>query len=519
MAKPILAIALTFAIPFAGFAGAGGLEQQFFPSVDRDQFQIEVEFASQQAIAATQADVLRARDILLSHEAIKQVHWFIGESAPKFFYNFTGSRQNAPDYAQAMVQLNTDQGVRDLIRTVQDELDVALPNARVLVRQLEQGPPFEAPVELRIYGPNLSVLKDLGVQARAVLATVPNVTHARDSLSATIPKLALDINEEQAQLAGLTNAEIAQQLESTLEGALGGSVLESTESLPVRVQIDRESQGDLTQIAALGLQNNPPNNPQNPTNSAFRPLSALGDFKLIPQLAQISHRGEKRVNTVQAFITAGTLPSEVLANFQTALAASDFELPLGYYTEIGGEQAESGDAVGALLAYVGLLLLVMGTTLVLSLRSFRSAGIVAAIGIGSVGMALFSLRLFGSLMGFMAVVGTMGLIGIAINGGIIVLSAINEDELAMAGDRTAIQNVVVRSTRHVLTTTITTMVGFIPLLLSGGAFWQPLAIAIAGGIGGSPFLALYFTPAAYLLLHRRKHRAIAQSRSLRLDRA
>ena len=100
----------------------------------------------------------------------------------------------------------------------------------------------------------------------------------------------------------------------------------------------------------------------------------------------------------------------------------------------------------------------------------------------------------------------MGLIGIAINGSIIVLSAINENELARQGNRRAIQAVVMRSTRHVLTTTITTMVGFVPLLSDGDPFWRPLAIAIAGGIGGSPFLALYFTPAAYLMLHRRQQK-------------
>ena len=498
-ARPIFAIVLTMVLPVVGFVQAGSLEQQFFPSVDRDQFQIEVEFASERAIASSEAEVRRARDLLLQHDQIKEVQWFVGESAPKFFYNFTGARQNSPYYAQAMVQLTSDKGVRDLIKTVQTELDRALPEARVLVRQLEQGPPFEAPVELRIYGPNLDVLRELGIEVREILTTIPDVTHVRDSLSATVPKLALKVDEEQAQLAGLNNAEIARQLEATLEGAVGGSVLESTESLLVRVQISDQSRGDLSQIASLNLQ---PTQTDAPRQDEFRALSALGKFDLVPQLAQISHRNEKRVNTVQAFITAGVLPSKVLANFQSELAKRDFRLPPGYATEIGGEQAESGDAVGALLAYVGLLLLLMGTTLVLSLGSFRSAAIVAFIGIGSVGMALLSLWTFGSLMGFMAVVGIMGLIGIAVNGGIIIISAINEDEAAKAGSRKAIQDVVVHSTRHVLTTTITTMVGFIPLLMSGGAFWQPLAIAIAGGIGGSPFLALYFTPAAYLMLHR-----------------
>ena len=156
------------------------------------------------------------------------------------------------------------------------------------------------------------------------------------------------------------------------------------------------------------------------------------------------------------------------------------------------------------MSTVGLLGLIMVITLVLSLGSFRMAGIVFAVGVGSVGLALFALWAFGSVFGFMASVGKMGLIGIAINGAIIILSAFNENEAARQGDVKAVREVVVKATRHVLTTTITTMVGFIPLITDGGSFWMPLAIAIAGGIGGSPLLALYFTPAAYLLVKKRK---------------
>lgn len=155
----------------------------------------------------------------------------------------------------------------------------------------------------------------------------------------------------------------------------------------------------------------------------------------------------------------------------------------------------------------------MVITLVLSLGSFRMAGIVFAVGAGSVGLALFALWAFGSVFGFMAIVGTMGLIGIAINGAIIILSAFNEDEGAKNGDVKAVREFVVKATSHVLTTTITTMVGFIPLISDGDPFWLALAIAIsprldasriAGGIGGSPLLAHYFTPAAYLLVKGRR---------------
>ena len=132
----------------------------------------------------------------------------MGESAPKFYYNFR-DRQNQSNYAQAMVQLNTDTGVEVTIRELQDELDALFPSASILVRQLQQGPPFNAPIEMRIFGSDLTELRRLGIEARRILASVPNVIHVRDDLSESLPKLRLSIDEENARQAGLSNTAIA----------------------------------------------------------------------------------------------------------------------------------------------------------------------------------------------------------------------------------------------------------------------------------------------------------------------
>ena len=299
----------------------------------------------------------------------------------------------------------------------------------------------------------------------------------------------------------MDNTAIARQLDAYLEGSVGGSILESTENLPVRVRLTNTDRAELDRIASLDLR------PDRATDRNFRPTSALGEFSLESELAVVARRNEQRVNTVQAFITAGVLPSKVLGELKAQLADRNFQLPPGYWYEFGGEDAERNSAVGNLLLFVPLLVLVMVTALVLSLGSFRQAGIVGVVAVASIGMAQFALWAFGSVMGFMAIVGSMGLVGIAINGAIIVLSAFNEDSEASKGDRSAVVQVTLKATRHVLTTTITTIVGFIPLVASGDPFWMPLAIGIAGGVGGSPILALYFTPAAYLLLTRRKSKS------------
>ena len=97
----------------------------------------------------------------------------------------------------------------------------------------------------------------------------------------------------------------------------------------------------------------------------------------------------------------------------------------------------------------------------------------------------------------------MGLIGVAINDSIVVVAAIREDEAARNGDPDAIQEVVVRATRHIVATSLTTMAGFMPLLLAGGSFWPPLAVTIAGGVSGATIIALIFVPSCYLIMMRR----------------
>lgn len=506
-AKPVLGIILALMLPVMGFIQAGSLEQQFFPAADRDQLQIEFELPPSVSIAKTESIVRVARQKLMAFPEIADVHWFVGENAPRFYYNLAQGRSQEANYAQALVQLNTLSSA-ELARTIQAQMDIAFPEVRVLVRQLEQGPPFDAPIEMRIYGSDLDRLREFGEQIRGILARVSDVTHTRADLSEVLPQLKVRVDEEQARLAGLDNRSIAQQLDTTLEGIRGGSILESTEELPVRVRLSNLRRGNLQDIASLDLLPVASSLESSNSNSMnLIPLSALGEVELTAELAKINRRNGQRVNTVQGFITAGVLPATVLQRFEEELEASDFQLPPGYRFDFGGEVEERGNAVGKLFSTVGVLAVLMVATLVLSLGSFRLAALIGVVAIASVGLGLFSVGIFGYPFGFNPIIGTIGLVGVAINDSIVVLAALLDNPAARMGDRQAIRSVVMHSTRHVLTTTFTTMIGFVPLLLGGGDFWPPLAIAIAGGVGGATLLALYLIPSAYVLLSKGRQKA------------
>ena len=155
--KPVLGLSISLILPIAGFLVASDIPEQFFPPAERDQFYIELELPSSASLKETESLALEVRKIILNYPEVVNVHWFCGKNAPSFYYNMGQGRINSPNYAQALVELNSAQNNSEKIKIIQKELDKAFPSARILVRQLEQGPLINAPIELGIYGSNLDI--------------------------------------------------------------------------------------------------------------------------------------------------------------------------------------------------------------------------------------------------------------------------------------------------------------------------------------------------------------------------
>jgi len=153
---------------------------------------------------------------------------------------------------------------------------------------------------------------------------------------------------------------------------------------------------------------------------------------------------------------------------------------------------------------------------VLTFNSFRLTGITLMVAGLSVGLSLLSLATFGYPFGIQAVIGVIGSIGVSINAAIIILTALQQSPAAMAGDLAEIRDIVQAQSRHIMSTTITTFGGFLPLILAGGGFWPPFAMSIAGGVLLSSVVSFYFTPQMFVLLRRK---SVARSEQLSPARA
>jgi multidrug efflux pump subunit AcrB len=310
-----------------------------------------------------------------------------------------------------------------------------------------------------------------------------------------LPKLVYDVNEAESRLVRLPLASIAKQLQSTLEGSLGGSILEGNEEIPVRVRLADEDRRELTGIENVNFLSD--------VGGVSRPsisLSTLGTPVFKAESDVIARFNGVRINEVRAFLTAGVLPSTVLAAVETDLKRPEYLPPAGCSIEFGGESSKRTEALSQLLGNVSMLAAGIVFVLVFSLKSFRAMAIILAIGVLSFGMAILSLWATDFAFGFTAIVGAMGMIGIAINDSIVVLAELRADEQCHQGNLKAIVEMVMRSTRHVLCTTFTVGCSFVPMLLEGGTFWPPMAMVISGGVFGATLLALYWIPAMHILL-------------------
>ncbi len=367
VANPIKSIALSLVLPVMGFAAFPTLTAQFFPGVERDQFYLEIEMPPGSAITET-ASVARAIDAeLLATDGIDQIYWSVGQSGPAFYYNITGGRAQEPSYAIAMIKTDTAADAARIVPVLQARLDAEYPQASVIVRSLVQGPPVDAPVEVRLVGPDLAVLRDYGDQARALMADIPIVTQVRTQVSGGAPQVRFNIDETAARLLGLNVTDIAAQLEQSLVGVTGGSLVEGTDQLPVRVRYDQDRYADIGTLSDLPILL--PGAAAVSASGAFPavPLSELATPVLEPAESVITRRNGERVNTVQAFIVPDILPEEALQSVLASFDEAGFALPPGYRVELGGDSDARSSTVGNLLASVGLIVTLTIATIALTL--------------------------------------------------------------------------------------------------------------------------------------------------------
>ncbi|MCG9638378.1 efflux RND transporter permease subunit [Vibrio sp. Isolate34] len=497
---PIITIALVLLVPFTGYWSMSQLTEQFFPPSDRDMFEIQVYMPPQASIYATKNTSEKIDDIIHRYPEVERIDWLVGANFPSFYYNLQARQNNAPYFSQAMVKTENFDQANALIPELQKVLDEEVPEAQILVRKLNQGPPFTAPVELRVYGENLDTLKAIGEDVRLILAGVPHVTHTRETLQPGTPKVWLKVDEDTAKLNGISLNQFAGMLQTTLTGRESGSVIEGSESVPIRVRVADDARENLAHLSNIRLPIS------SDVYSTGINVSTLAELELTTSRGAITRRNGQRVNTIEGYIEAGVLPQTVLNEFQKRLES--YEMPSGYTIGFGGESAERDNSVNSLISNVAVVVVLMVLVVVMSFNSFRMSSIIFMVAGLAGGLGLLSVWIFGYPFGFTVIIAMLGIAGLAINAAIVILTELKLDEQASSGNVDAVVEAVMSCTRHISSTTITTVGGFMPLIIAGGGFWPPFAVAIVGGTVLTTLISFYFVPVVYHLMTKNQRKKV-----------
>jgi multidrug efflux pump subunit AcrB len=466
----------------------------FFPKAEKPYLFIKVNTPVGSNLDHTDHVVQYVESELAKYPEIRNVTVNVGHGNPRIYYNQWMRRQMST-HADILVEMETyDEKKMSWIVNELREAFASYPGVRIDVKELEQGPPVEAPVAIRIQGNNLDVLKQVSADVEGMIRSVEGTVNLNNPLASTKSDLKVRINRDKAAMLGISISEIDRTVRTAITGIpvstyrdREGKEYDIVFRLPIEM-IPSISDFDRIYISSMAGQ--------------LVPLKQVATLELIESPLFITHFDMDRNVTVTADVETGYSVAEVTQDIVSQLET--YQWPKGYRYHLGGEQESREESFGGMGQAVVIALIAIFGVLVLQFRSYSQPFIVfSAIPLAIIG-SILGLLLTGNSFSFTAFIGLTSLVGIVVNNSIILVDYTNqlrrqgiplEDALKEAGETRFIPIVL---------TTMTTIGGLLPLTLSGGSLWGPMGWTIIGGLLTSTFLTLLIVPVLYKLYSKKE---------------
>lgn len=462
---------------------------QLFPFVERDQYIIDVTLAEGTTVERTHEVISDIESILLEEPSVNNFLSKVGDGIPKFYPSFFGN-QIASNKGQFVV----NGGVEE-INNIQHRLNNNIPGARIEVKQLENAVPVELPVQVRVAGKDVDVLKDISNEIKEVLYTIEEGQHVQDDYGSKTLKMTIDVNQDKASMVGLTNYDIS----STVRMAVNGLEMtklrpnDSDDDVPVILRIPSEQRKNIDMLNNIFVTSQ--------ITGKNVPIKQIAEIKSEFDLNRILRRNRDRTITVGLHPRAGYNAAEVLDIVEERMEG--FEVPAGYTYEFGGENEDRVEAFESLVVPSILAVILVYLILMFQFFDLRQPFIImGTIPLSFIGVIL-GLKVTGYPLGFMAMMGAVSLMGIVVNNGIVLLDYINVLKRSGMETLDAVREASIARLRPITIGMITTVIGLVPMGLRGGSLWAPLAYTIIFGLMVSSVLTVLVIPASYVLFDKK----------------
>lgn len=476
----------------------------FFPDSDRNLVTLDLNLPLGSKIEKTEEVVAQIEDYIKQEVQVKEgrpngiVDWtsFIGEGPVSYDLGYQQGEANA-GYAHMM--LNTDNFTSNsrVIAMMDSFCFATFPDADVKVGLLAGGGSSGSDVEVRLSGDDPEQLYRIAERIKQKMVALPGAQNVKDDWGPRIKKFIIDIDQDKANRAGVTNQDIALSLMTALSGFTAGDFRDGEDNIDIVMRSEGGQKLDVETLRGMNIFAQ--------ATGKNVPLMQVADLVPDWQYAKIIRRDLNRTLTVACDAKQGFTASDITKVIAPFIKDDFTKWPAGYTYELGGESESSKESMGAVgvqLPLAGLIILML---MIGQFNSMRKTFIIlSTVPLGLIGV-ISGLYIFQSFFGFMAFLGLISLAGIIINNAIVLIDCVDSEKNENGlNDYDAIVSAARQRFQPIMLSTLTSAMGLIPMYTGGGLLWEPMAVAIMVGQIFATAITLLFVPALYKLLYRAK---------------
>jgi multidrug efflux pump subunit AcrB len=432
-------------------------------------------------------------------QILKSVTSFVGGGGPRFWFSAASESQQS-NYAQLILEIYDKHDMPKLVGPLQTALSDSVPGAYLDVRQLQTNP-VKYPIEIHVFGQadvdpaqedaDIATLRNTAGAIEKILRAIPGAQRIRTDWMEQSPIVQLPINADRANLAGITNSDIARSASGGLSGWKVGTLLDGDSHIPIVARLRQEERAQLADVANLYVYST--------TGISRVPLSSLAPMTFQMSQERIVRRDHFRTMTVTAFPAPGMLASQVMEQAMPRIRALRDELPPSYRIVIGGEQSKQEEGFGELAVVLAVSVTMIFIALVLQFNNLVKPWLVfTAVPYGAVG-AVAALWLTGTPFGFMAFLGIASLVGVIVSHVIVLFEFIEERQELGEELIQGLLDAGIERLRPVMVTVGATLLALFPLAIHGGPLWRPLCFAQIGGLSLATVIELVLVKSYYAI--------------------
>jgi len=464
--------------------------KQFFPDSDRTQILINIDLPNGSSARQTNRQMKDIFSWLNNKEAfpfISSYSGFSGFSGPRFVMSLS---PEDPAENKGFIVLNVAEGtdISPIIPQLDRQIEAQFPNVSARVKRMFLGPSDSNTIKIQVKGPDKKIIYQKAEQISELLANTPNTLDVRHDWENLIVKIKVEIDQHRAKRAGLTSNDIAQTLQSYFSGAQITNYREQDEIIPIILRAGENERHSLDRLRTLNIYSQK-------TGQAV-PLFQVADFAPVNQFSMIQHENMFRTISIQARNSQMSAEDLKLV-IDNELNTLRSDLPVNHTIEYDGVIVDSAKAQKALSASMPMVLGLILILLVMQFNSFRKPLIIClTIPLSFIG-AVLGLFVMQAPFGFMVTLGIYSLAGIIINNAIVLIDRIDIENKSGKSPYQSVVDACMTRLRPITMTTITTIMGLLPLIIGNDPLFYGMATVIAFGLGIGTVLTLAVVPALY----------------------